>query len=98
MFTASLGSVLLVLFLLFFFRKNLRQVSKELPEATSNLLTAATVATDITKKAAFAYGVSAQAELVEVTAEAQQKIQQLGGPVDFEQLYKELGQPKKATA
>lgn len=98
MFTASISSVILVLFLLFFFRKNLRQISKELPEATSNVLTAATVATDITKKAAFAYGISAQAELVEVTAEAQAKIQQLGGPVNFEELYKELSQSNKTTA
>lgn len=84
---SSIASVIVTIFLLFYFRKNVKQIANETEKTIDHITFTVGVASEQLENAAVAYGTASQAELQKTLKEAQDEITKLGGPVNFRQAY-----------
>lgn len=87
---SSIASVIVTVFLLFYFRKNVKQVAQETEKTLDHLTFTVGVVSQQLENAAISYGTASQAELQKTLKEAQDEITKLGGPVNFRQAYANL--------
>lgn len=87
---SSIASVIVTVFLLFYFRKNVKQVAQETEKTLDHLTFTIGVASEQLENAAVTYGAASQAELQKTLKEAQDEIAKLGGPVNFREAYANL--------
>lgn len=90
MFALSLTSAIVTIFLLFYFRKNVKQIATETEKTIDHITFTIGVASEQLENAAVAYGTASQAELQKTLAEAQAEITKLGGPINFRQAYAQM--------
>ena len=84
---SSLASVIVTIFLLFYFRKNVKQIASQTEKAIDHVTFTVGIASEQLENTAIAYGTACQAELQKTLKEAQDEITRLGGPINFRQAY-----------
>lgn len=98
MFTGiSFGAAIVVLVLIYMFRANIKQLNEQLPEAVSNLTTAAVRATKALDTTVTVNCIEHGAELTARINAAMADIQEMGGIANFDELYNQVYniKPKK---
>lgn len=87
---SSIASVIVTVFLLFYFRKNVKQIAHETEKAIDHVTFTVGVASEQLEHAAITYGTACQAELQKTLKEAEDEITKLGGPRNFREAYLNL--------
>lgn len=97
---SSVASIIVTVFLLFYFRRNVKQIANETEKTIDHLTFTVGVVSQQLENAAISYGTASQAELQKTLAEAEAEIAKLGGPINFRQAYAQMtaSTPSTTTA